>query len=144
MHHFSNFVEVNQEWTISIRFFEMGQSVPENKPLDPKSLLPGHTVVTNAVKDFGHKYRQYFSSELRKRSLQYDGAIKTDVLHLKVQGKHFYDFTLHFKDVSVNGLFQEPNFQIRNIILLIVEGSGSLKDQNIKSCSNNILIRTIS
>ena len=85
--------------------FGMGQSVSEKK-YRPKMYLPGRTAVQNAVKYLSHKYRQDFASELRKGSLQYGGAIKIDGVHLKVQGRRFYDFTLHFIDVSVSGPFQ--------------------------------------
>ena len=87
-----------------------------------------------------HKYRQDFVSELRKGSSQYSEAIKIDGVHLKVQGKHFYDFILHSIEVGDNGPFQEPTFKIRNIILLIVEVPDSPTAQNIKSRLNNALL----
>ena len=119
----------------------MGQSVPENETINPRSYLPGRTAVTNAVKDLSHKCRQDFVSELRKGSLQHGGAITIDGVHLKVQGKHFYDFNLHFMEVSVNGPLQGPTFKIRNIALLIVEGPDSPTAQNIKICLNNALMK---
>ena len=120
--------------------FEMGQYELENETIDPKSDLPGRTAVTNALKDLGYKHRQYFASELRNGSLQYSAPITIDGVHLKVQVKHFYDFVLHFIEVSVNGPFQEPTFKIRKITLLIVEGPDSPTAQNIKSCLNNALM----
>ena len=120
--------------------FEMGQSVLENENIDPKSYLSGRTGVKNAVKDFSHKYRHDFASELRKGSLQHGVAIIIDGVYLKVQGKHFYDFILHFMEVNVNGPFQEPIFKIRNLRLLILEGSDSPTAQNVKNYLNDALV----
>ena len=61
-------------------------------------------------------------------------------MHLKVQAKHFYDYTLHFMEVSVNGPFQESTFKITNITLLIVDSPDSPTAQNIKSRLSNALM----
>ena len=94
MHHFAQTI------------FEMGQSVPENGTIDPKSYIPGRTAISNAVKGLSSKPRQDFVSELRKGSLQYGGPIEIEGVHLKVQGKHFYDFTLHFTGEVSMGSFK--------------------------------------
>ena len=120
--------------------FETGQSVPENEPFERKSYQPRCTDETKAVKDLSHKYGQDLASEFRKGSLQYSGAIKIEVVHLKVQGKHFYDFTLYFMEVSDNGPFQKPTFKIRNITLLVVEMPNSPTTKNIKSFLSNTLM----
>ena len=75
--------------------FEMGQSVPANESIDPSGYLPGRTAVTIAVGDISKNLRIKFVTEKKYGLLQFGGAVTVDGVHLKLQGKHYYDFTLH-------------------------------------------------
>ena len=44
----------------------MGQSVPANVKIDPKSFIPGQSAIINAVKDLSDRYRQNFIAELKR------------------------------------------------------------------------------
>ncbi len=103
--------------------FETGQSAPANEKIYPKSYLPGRYAVTSAVREISNKYRREFITELKNGTLQYGGAITIDGVHLKVQGKHFYDFTLHYMEISNKGPFDGAIYNVRNMTLLM------LKDQ---------------
>ena len=76
--------------------FEMGQSVPANESIYPSGYLPGRTAVTYAVRDISNNSRRKFVAEKKNGRLQFGGAVTVDGYHLKLQGKHYYDFTLHF------------------------------------------------
>ncbi len=120
--------------------FEMGQSVPANEKMDLKSYFPGRTATTNAVKDISTKYRLRFINEMKKGSLKYGGEITIDNVHLKVQGKLFYDFTLHYMEINNKGPFDSSLFNMKNVTLLLIEGLETPSAQNIKNCLNAALL----
>ena len=120
--------------------FEMGQSVPENEKIDPKSYLPGRTAVTSAVKELSEQLRSNFTSEVQNGLLEYGGAATIDGVHLKVQGKHYFDFTLHFMDIQEKGRFSKVEFKIRNVTLLVTEAPDHPNAKNIRQCINAALV----
>ena len=85
--------------------FEIGQTVTENEKMDPKSYLRGRTAVTSAIKELSEQLRSNFTYEVQNRLLQYVGAATIDGVHLKVQRKYDFDFTLHFMDIQEKGPF---------------------------------------
>ena len=87
--------------------FEMGQSVPENENIDPSGYLPGPIAVRNAVRVTNNNLRTKFVAEEKGGRLQFSGAVTVDRVHLKLQRKHYCDFTLHFIEVKGNGPFSD-------------------------------------
>ena len=55
-----------------------------------------------------------------------------DGVHLKVQGKHLYDFTAHYIDVNEKGPFDDVKFEIKNVTLFLVEVPDSPSAKNIR------------
>ncbi len=64
-----------------------------------------------------------------------------DGAHLRIQGKRFYDFTLHFMEVKDKGPFYGVQFVIRNFTLLLVEGTDQTNARNIQNCLNSALVQ---
>ena len=60
--------------------FELGQTVPENEAIDPKSYCPGKTAVTNAMKEISTNYHQRFVEDLNQGKLRYGGAVNESKL----------------------------------------------------------------
>ncbi len=90
--------------------FEMGQS-SVNEKIDPKSYLPGRDAVTNAVKDLSDNLRQKLARDMQKGLLRLGDAFTVDEAHLKLQGRHYYDFTLHFMEIIEHGTYRDASFK---------------------------------
>ncbi len=61
-------------------------------------------------------------------------------MHLRFQGKHFYDFSIHFMEMKEEGPFRTVEFYIRAVTLLLEEGPDIPSASNIRSCLNRALI----
>ena len=112
--------------------FEMTQTVPANKKIDPKSYLPGRNAVTSAVRETSDSLRHKFITDRRNGLLRFGGAVTVDGVHLNVQGKHFYDFKLHFLEVKDKGPFSGVQFEIPNETLLLLEEPEQPNANNIR------------
>ena len=93
-------------WYFAQAIFEMKQTVPESEIRDPKSYSSGQKAVTNAVRDLSVSLRTKFVADMKEGLLKYCGAVACDGVHLKLQGKHYYDLTLHFMEVKDMGPFE--------------------------------------
>ena len=82
--------------TLAKPIFKLEQTVPKNDKIDSKSYLPRWSAVTSAVKDLSYNTRQIFVADFENGSLRFEGTIKIYVIHLRVHGKYYCDFTLHF------------------------------------------------
>ena len=83
--------------------------------------MPGHNAVTSAVGETSDSLRHNFITDRRNGLLRFGGAVTVDGVHLKVQGKHFYDSTLHFLEVKDKRPFSGLQFEIPNVTLLLRE-----------------------
>ena len=68
--------------------FELGQSVPVNEEIDPKSYLPSRTTVINAVHVLSLSFRKLFRANLNTDPLRFGGAVTVDDVHSKLKGTH--------------------------------------------------------
>ena len=69
------------------------------------------------------RLRNGFAQKLKQIILSRDGAISTDAVSLKVQGRHFYGFTLHCFDVVKRScVIEPPQFKIKAENILFIEG----------------------
>ncbi len=102
--------------------FKPGQTVPVNEKIDSKSYLPGGTAVTSAIKELANKMRKRLLIDTEEGMLRYGRAVTVDGVHLKLQSKNFYNFTLHFTEIKAKGPFENEGFNIRTIMLFLVEG----------------------
>ncbi len=62
-------------------------------------------------------------------------------IHLRIQGKHFHDFTSYFIEVKEKGPFYGIQFVIRNVTLLLVDRSDQPNARNIQNCLNSALVQ---
>ena len=113
---------------------------PANELIDPKFCLPGRTAVTTAVKELSDKARQNFIARMHSGKLRYGGAATIDSVHLKLHGRHYYDFTLHFMHIREKGPFAGVQFEIKTATLLLIEGLDSPTAKNIRARLNSALL----
>ena len=92
--------------------FELGQTVPVQEDVEPMSYSPGQTAVTTAVKELAHSSRKQFLKEMTDGCLKNGGAVSVHGVHIKANGKLYYDFTVHFMRVKRDNAHDEPTFQI--------------------------------
>ena len=80
--------------------------------------MPGRTAVTSAVEQLSEQLRSNFTSEVQNGLLQYGGVATIDGVHLKVQGKHYFDFTLHYMDIQEKGRFSQMRKTLVSALML--------------------------
>ena len=114
------------------KLFELGQTVPVNEKLDPASHLPGKTAAHNAVQEIAKERRREVVKAIREGCLKNGGAASVDGVHVKVSGKHFYDFKVHYMVVKKTKPYDEPKFSIQNKTLLLAEGAEVSNASNIR------------
>ena len=114
----------------------MGQTVPANERIDTKSYLRKPNAVTNSIRDISGEYRQNFVSDIKDGILRYGGAIPVNGVHLKVQGKNYYDFTLHHIVTRSEVPFENVIFELKNKKLLFVEVPDTASANNMKANIN--------
>ncbi len=101
---------------------ELRQTVPVHENVEPMSYFPGQTAVTTAVKEFPHSMQKQFLEEMIDGCIKHRGAVSADWVHLKANGKHYYDFTVHFMRIKCDNSHDEPAFQFDNNCLMLIEG----------------------
>ncbi len=95
--------------------FELRQTVPTNEKIDSVSYLPGRTAVTSALKELTYKMRKRLLIDIEEGMIRYGGAVIVADVHLKLEGKHFCDFTVHFREIKDKGLFENVHFKIQTM-----------------------------
>ncbi len=78
--------------------------------------------------------------DIEEGMLRYGGAVTVDSVHLKLQGKHFYDFTVHFMEIDGIGPFENVRSNIRTMTLFLVEGMNLPNAANIRGSINEALL----
>ena len=78
-------------------------------------------------------------ADVQRGLLKYGGAITIDGADLKMQGKHYYDFTPSFMKIVNKGPFVEQQYQTRNVTIFLAEGPDQPNARNIKKCLNDAL-----
>ncbi len=79
-----------------ISVFKAGQSVPLDVKMDPESYMPSLTVVTMSLEKLARQYQHQLRDKLRNSILSIGGAISINGVNITVQGKLYYDMTLHY------------------------------------------------
>ena len=102
------------------------------------------TAVTSSVKDLSSNIRQKLVANVQNSSLRFGRAIKIDGAHLRMHGKHYFNFTFHFIKMNEKGPFSNVQFMLKNVALALVEGPDYPNVQSIKSCLNEALINKYS
>ena len=112
--------------------FELGKTVPVHESVNPKSYLPGKTAVTASVKELAHSLRENFKRKMVAGCIANGGAVSVDGVHLKANGKHYYDFTVHIMKIADKKGAQHTEFEVENKSLLLVEGPEVATATNIR------------
>ena len=120
--------------------FKAGQSVPSGITINPKSYLPSKYAVTSALTEIGCELRSKFKNVLEKKLIGLGGAVTVDGVSLKLQRRHYYDFTFHHIHVIPSKtVIGNPEFEIKTTTALFLEGPEVPNAQNISSMLENNL-----
>jgi len=113
--------------------FKAGQSVPVGITINPKSYLPSRQAVSDAVSRIAADLRKNYAKVLLERVSGLGGAVTVDGVTLKIQGKHYYDFTVHQLSIQkTSGLLAPPTFGIKTSTILFMEGPTVANADNIR------------
>jgi len=113
--------------------FKAGQSVPSGIKINPKSYLPSRGAVVDALTRIGKELRIKYSKTLSDRLKRLGGAVSVDGVSLKIQNRHYYDFTMHHMDVTTpRAPHAKPKFGIKTSTILFIEGPSIASADNIR------------
>ena len=122
--------------------FKAGQTIPYGVSINRKSYLPTKTAINSSLEKMVHDWRISFSKYLKNELMSSGGAVSIDGVTLKIQGRHFLDFTVHHMHIRKGKTaLERPTFSIISSTVLFVEGpdvgSGANKralfDENLRS-----------
>ena len=99
------------------------------------------TVLTKAVLEISNNLRTKFAAQKEDGLLQFDVVVTVDGVHLKVQRKHYYDFTLHLLEVKDNSPFSDVSLFLQNFTLPLIEDTVIASACNIRKALNNSLLQ---
>ncbi len=77
--------------------------------------------------------RKKFAADFQEKSINIGGAMPTDAVTLKIQGKHFYDLTMQHMRITAETFHDSPSFEIQNSMFLFVEGLSVANAYNIRA-----------
>jgi len=114
--------------------FKSGQTVPPTVCINMKSILPSKSAVTQSLHLQANLMRAKLADKIKSVQNPMCGAASCDGVSLKLQRKHYYDFTLYFMDIiKPKNLREEVSFGIKNTTILLVEGPDSATAVNIRN-----------
>jgi len=114
--------------------FKAGQTVPFGANISTNSYVPSRTAVKNALERLAVQKRKNFARIFLESLESLGGAVTIDGVNLKVQGRHYYDFTVHHIDVvRPKSVLDLPKFQLKTSTILFVEGPPVGTANNIRS-----------
>jgi len=113
--------------------FQSGQTVPPTIGVNIKSILPSQYAVTQSLHDQAQVLRTKLAEKMTSATRMLSGAASCDGVTVKLQRKHYYDFTLYYMDIKKpKTLTEEVSFCIKNVTMLLVEGPHSATAANIR------------
>jgi len=122
--------------------FKAGQTCPTGFTINPKSYLPSRQAVTDAISRTAKQLRTQFAKQLHDNVKGLGGAVTVDGVTLKMQGRHYYDYTLHHIEIKhMRGTHLKPTYGIKTNTILFVEGPGKANAVNIKEMLDKNLQR---
>lgn len=114
--------------------FKAGQSVPFGANISTNSYIPSRTAVTNALSRLAEEKRRKFARMLQDSLNDFGGAVTIDGVNLKLQNRHFYDFTVHHIHICRGKtIHAAPTFDMKTTTILFVEGPRVGTAINIRS-----------
>ena len=115
--------------------FKAGQSIPYGVPVNRKSYLPTRSAVNTALTGLVEEWREKFTLQLKSNLMSLGGAVSVDSVTLKVQNRHFLDFTVHHLTISEGRtVLERPSFTIQSSTILFLESPDVASGQNMRSC----------
>ena len=73
--------------------------------------------------------------------LSLDGGVTIDSVHLKFREKSSYELTLHQMDVKDKERFSAVQFEIRAVILLLMQGPDHRNGKGTRQCFYNAFVQ---
>ncbi len=122
--------------------FKAGQTIPYGVSINRQSYLPTRTAIRSSLEKMVQKWRLSFRGYLNNELMSSGGAVSIDGMTLKIQARHFLDFTVHHIHVQKGKTaLERPTFSIISSTILLIEGpdvgSGTNKrallDENLRS-----------
>jgi len=112
--------------------FKAGQTVPYGANISPSSYLPSRTAVRNALGRITTQMKNSFALKFESTLKSLGGAVTIDGLHLKLQGRHYYDLTIHHMNIHKKAVVTEgTEFTIKTTTILFLEGPEKPTASNI-------------
>ncbi len=107
-------------WPILRILFNSGQSVLVDVKVDPKPYFVGKKL-SEELKAISQYMRKEFLAEMAMWFTKNSGAVFVDGVHLKMNGNHFHDFTLHYIYYKDGFKYRKPTLRQENNTLLLIE-----------------------
>ncbi len=121
--------------TFAESVFKAGQTIPYGVSVNRKSYLPTRTAVNTALTNLVKKWREKFSVHLKSSLMSLGGAVSVDSVTLKIQNRHFLDFTVHHLTIAEGRtVLERPSFTIKDSTILFLESPDVASGQNMRSC----------
>ncbi len=79
--------------------FKAGQTIPYGVSINRKSYFPTKTAINSSLERMLHYWRTSFRKYLKNELMSSGGAMSIDGVTLKIKGRHFLDFTLHYMNI---------------------------------------------
>lgn len=122
--------------------FLAGQSVPVGVSINPQSYLPSRTAVKSSLDRLEAHLKARFLKKLHVDLLKQGGAVSVDGVMLKLQGKHYYDFTIHHMEMKLSkNVVAFPKFSIKTSTILFMEGPSRSDALSIRNMIDENLTR---
>ena len=122
--------------------FKARQTIPFGLSINRNSYLPTKTAINASLEKLVHDWRTSFGKLLKDELTSSGRAVTIDVVTLKVQDRHFLDFTVHHMHMTEpKSVLEKPRFSIVSSTVLFIKGpdisSGANKrallDENLRS-----------
>lgn len=121
--------------------FAMSKTIPANKKIERSPYLPVRGAVRNPVRENGDSLRPRSVSEMQHVRLNYGGSVTVHGVHLKVHGKHFYDFTIHIMEIIETVTSDEMKFRNSDVTFQLVKRTSVPNARNIRETLNDAIIQ---
>lgn len=113
--------------------FKLGQSILADDYIVVKSYIPKKDTVKHELQQHAKETRAIYMSKFLARHMALGRAMSVDGLTLKIQGKHYYDLTLHYfvekPCIGPNG----STFVLKNDTRLLQLGPANSNAENIRA-----------
>ena len=103
---------------------EVGQCLPPDVQFNVRDLLPSNVTIKNAVSRMARSFRGDLSKDAKKLA-GVGGAITTDGMTLQSTGDKYYDFNVHYFNVTKTSFATAPSTKLMVRLLFLKRHNGS-------------------